>query len=237
MVLSSMCYSLRRNIDQNPCGRSSHLNPGTIEHLMQDARAAPAARPPRPLGLPPGSVRAAVALTIIGVFSLITLRGMHAGLLLSEAMLIVLAHYFASRQLVTVPKELRAQLQRDGLVQEEPNPLWLPRNSVRILILIAILGTTGVLLTRGQLFQGGVFDNLILVLSYLVGVMVQFVRQRRGPRTPSRWGRVWIHLKALLVLAACALILLFGLTGTLADLPDWVEQLLLGWVLFYFGSR
>jgi hypothetical protein len=178
-----------------------------------------------------------VALTIVGVFALLTLRGTSAGLLLSEAMLIVLAHYFAARRLVTVPKELRQQLQAQGLVQEEPRPLWLPRNSVRFLILASLLATLAVLLLRGQLFHSGVFDNLVLVSAYLFGVVVQLVRQRRPPRRLSGWGRAWVHLKALLVLLACALILMFALGGTLAKLPDWVEQLLLGWVLFYFGSR
>jgi hypothetical protein len=195
------------------------------------------AEAPNPLGLPPGSVRALVALTIVAVFALLTLGGTSAGPQLSEAMLIVLAHYFASRQLVTVPKALRQQLQAQGLVQEEPSPLWLPRNSVRLLILACLLATLVILLLRGQLFLSGVLDNLVLVSAYLLGVVVQLLRQRRLQRPLSRWGRAWVHLKALLVLLACALILLFALGGALADLPDWVEQLLLGWVLFYFGSR
>jgi len=206
---------------------------------MQDepGKILPPSRPPRPLGLPPGSVRALVALSVVGVFVLLTLRGQPAGLLLSEAMLIVLAHYFASRRLLTVPTELRRQLQAQGLVQEESNPLWLPRNSVRTLILAALLVTAGVLLIRGELLRSGVFDNLVLVFSYLLGVVIHQVRQRRPPRPLSLWRRAWLHLKALFVLLACALILLLALAGTLTALPGWLEQLLLGWILFYFGSR
>jgi hypothetical protein len=192
---------------------------------------------PRPLGMPPGSVRALVALTVVGVFVLQTLRGQPAGLLLSEAMLIVLAHYFASRRLLTVPAQLRAQLQDQGLIQEDPNPLWLPRNSVRTLILAALLGTLAVLMLRGELLRSGVLDNLLLAYAYLLGVIVNQVRQRRPPRPPSWLGRTWLHLKALLVLVFCLLIVLFSLAGVLGELPAWIEQTLLGWLLFYFGSR
>jgi len=152
-------------------------------------------------------------------------------------MLIVLAHYFASRRLVRVPPELNAQLPAQGLVQEEPRPLWLPRNSVRTLILGALIALVVILFLSGGLFDSGVFDNLFLIGAYLTGVVVQFMRQRRGPRALSRWGRTWVHLKALTVVLACALIITLAFEGPLATLPTWVEQGLLGWVLFYFGSR
>jgi hypothetical protein len=192
---------------------------------------------PNPLGLPTGSVRALVALTVVAVFLMQTLRGQSAGLLLSEAVLIVLAHYFASRRVISVPRELRQDLEVRGLLQREANPLWLPRNSVRLLILGAFTVTVVVLWRRGELLRPEVFDSLFLVLAYLTGTVFQHLRARRGAREPGRWGRAWIHLKALVVLIACLLVALLTWAEAIGGTPGWVEQALLGWILFYFGSR
>lgn len=200
-------------------------------------RAAPLPPLPRALGLPPGSVRALVAMAVVGVFVMQTLHGEAVGLLMSEALLIVLAHYFASRRLLAVPRRVKDQLLAQGLVERESNPLWLPRNSVRVLILGALLITVGMLLVRGELFQADVFDNLFLVFAYLIGVVIQAVRERLPPKPITRMGKLWVHLKALFVLLACALIALFTWAEWLAELPGWLEKVLLGWILFYFGSR
>jgi len=90
------------------------------------------------------------------------------------------------------------------------------------------LATQVTLRLRGRLLHSGVLDAPVLVSAYRLGVVVQLLRQRCPQRPPSQWGRAWVHLKALLVLQACALILSFALGGPLADLPDWVEQLLSG---------
>jgi hypothetical protein len=187
--------------------------------------------------LPAGSIRALVALTVVGVFVAQTLKGQSVGLLLSEALLIILAHYFASRRLLSIPRDLKSQLEAKGLLGEEPRPLWLPRHSVRILIAGAFLFTALVLLLRGELFQEGVFDNLFLVFSYLIGVLALNLRERVAAKPPGRWGRGWLHIKALLVLLACVLIVFFAWSDALDTLPSLLEKILLGWILFYFGSR
>ena len=193
--------------------------------------------PPHPLGLPPGSVRAIVALTVVGVFVWLTWHGKPVGIMLSEAMLIVLAHYFASRQLLTVPAALRQQLEAEGLIAKDANPLWLPHYSIRFLILAALFFTGGLLLVRGELFASDGFDNLFLVFAYLIGVVVNHLRERRGPRPLSRWQRLWIHLKALFVMLACLMILFSTMLVGVDSLPEGLSRLLLGWILFYFGSR
>ncbi|CAK0749338.1 conserved membrane hypothetical protein [Gammaproteobacteria bacterium] len=193
--------------------------------------------PPNPLGLPPGSVRAIVALTVVGVFVWFTWHGKPMGIMLSEAMLIVLAHYFASRQLLTMSAPLRQQLEAQGLLTHDANPLWLPRHSIRILILTAIFLTGALLLLRGELFEAGRFDNLLPIFAYFIGIVIHQVQALRPPRPLSRWQRLWIHLKAIFVVLACLLILLAALSESPAGLPDGLSHLLLGWILFYFGSR
>jgi uncharacterized membrane protein len=108
---------------------------------------------------------------------------------------------------------------------------------VRILIAGAFLFTALVLLLRGELFQEGVFDNLFLVFSYLIGVLALNLRERVAAKPPGRWGRGWLHIKALLVLLACVLIVFFAWSDALDTLPSLLEKILLGWILFYFGSR
>jgi len=201
--------------------------------LLPDA----AVSPPHPLGLPPGSVRAIVALTVVFVFVWLTWHGKPVGLLLSEAMLIVLAHYFASRQLLMVPTELQPYLEVQHLIPQEPNPLWLPRHSIRLVILSVLFLTGIMLLVQGELFQSNGFDNIFLIFVYLFGVVVNHIKARRGFRPLSRWQRRWIHLKALFVVFACLIILLTALANGLDDPPEGLEHLLLGWILFYFGSR
>ncbi|CAK0738201.1 conserved membrane hypothetical protein [Gammaproteobacteria bacterium] len=206
---------------------------------MSDNPAIPDATlsPSHPLGLPPGSIRAIVALTVVWVFVWLTWHDRPVGLLLSEAMLIILAHYFASRQLLMVPTRLQPYLEDHHLITQEANPLWLPRHTIRFIIL-AVLFLTGVmLLARGELFQSNGFDNIFLIFVYLLGVVVNHIRGRRGIRPLSRWLRLWIHLKALLVVLACFIILLAALANGLEDPPEGLDHILLGWILFYFGSR
>ncbi len=194
-------------------------------------------KPPNALGLPLGSVRALVALTVIAVYLMQTLGGQVAGLLLSESVLIVLAHYFASRRMLAVSPQNMQRLREQGLLEQETNPLWLPRNSVRLLILGAFTAAFVVLLWRGELFRIEVFDNLFLVLAYLVGTVFQYLRARAGQREVGRWGRVWFHLKAVIVLLACVLVAVLTWAEVLGSTPTWLEKILLGWILFYFGSR
>lgn len=189
-----------------------------------------------PLGLPAGSVRAVVALTVVGVFAWLTLHNKLVGIYLVEAMLIVLAYYFTARQHLppypSIPVSPGA-----ALTTPEPSPLWLPRHTIRFLILLMLFFTGGIVWIRGDLFQSEAFDNLVLVFTYLAGVVVHHFREKRGIRPLSIWQRGWLHLKALLVILACLIIWVAALTRGLGDLPEGMSYLLLGWILFYFGSR
>lgn len=205
---------------------------------MSPADRTNAGQTARPLGLPPGSVRAVLALTVVGLVIRQALVAAPVSLLLSETLLIVLAHYFASRRLVDLPEALRRRLEQDGVLEAEANPLWLPRHSVRIIILLAFCSTAVLLLWQGRLFQPGVFGSIGLFFAYLAGVLVRgLVRWRRRNVAPSHGRQVWLHLKAASVLAACLVLAALTLVGELQTLPQWVEKLLLALILFYFGSR
>jgi hypothetical protein len=197
-------------------------------------------KPINPLWMPPGSIRAILALTIVGIVIYQILTGDGVGLLLSETLSIVLTHYFASRRSVTLPPELLRTPEIHRLLEHEANPLWLPRGSVRLIMLVAFVVTAIILLIRGQLFSPNVVGTIALVFAYLGGVLIRWLRNHdNAPPKPPRYPML-VHLKALLVLFACFIIVLLtlGSSGdTAVGLPGWLEQLLLSFILYYFGSR
>ena len=114
---------------------------------------------PRPLGLPLGSIRALTALTIVAVSVKQILAGEVISLLLAETLLMVLTHYFASRRGHQVPAELHARLVAEGHIPRQGRPLWLPRYSLRLLILVTILGSALYLFLQGRLWSSPSFSE------------------------------------------------------------------------------
>ncbi len=193
-----------------------------------------------PLWMPPGSIRAILALTIVGIVIYQILAGAGVGLLLSETLSIVLTHYFASRRSVALPPALLNSPEIQKLAEPENNPLWLPRGSVRVIIMVAFIAMIAILLTRGQLFSANALGTVALIFAYLGGVLIRWLRNDANkPPRPPRFP-ILIHLQGLLVLMACFFVVLLAL-GSTGDanvgLPHWIEQILLAFILYYFGSR
>lgn len=192
-----------------------------------------------PLGMPPGSIRAILALTIVGIVIYQIVVGDGVGLLLSETLSIVLTHYFASRRSVALPPQLLQLPEIREWAEHEPNPLWLPRGSIRMIMMVAFVATAIYLLFKGQLFSPNVVGTIALIFAYLGGVLIRWWRNRENaPPKPPR--ALFIHLQALLVLIACTL-MVFLTVANAGDnhvgLPDWLEKLSLAFILYYFGSR
>ena len=185
-----------------------------------------------PLGLPPGSVRALVALAVVGVLVNETLAAREVSLLLSETLLVILAHYFASRRLHDPAAPVGGAIEEHS----EANPLWLPRSSIRWLI-IAIFAFTGLyLLLSGRWHDTAAVGNLWIVFAYLGGTAVGAWLRSRPPKDHAGT-RLWQHLLALMMLLIAVLLVLASFTGHLQRLPASLEKLLMGALLFYFGSR
>ena len=199
-------------------------------------------------GLPNGSVRAVLALIVCGsICALLWIRpDRPVPDYLQNLMFIILGHYFASR----------GQSDADAMADHGPPPLYLPRGTVRWMLVLGFVAT-GWLLFRQQRMAirdaTGVRPThaavtLILVGGFLLGVVVARVRARlfrRGRRPP----RVFEDVRAGLALVAGVLLvlILFGVlslpdTGTPAEVHRWmvkyrVEDVLAAVVGFYFGSR
>lgn len=197
------------------------------------------------LGLPAGSIRALLAILVSGtVWALLVLQpAEEVPDYLRDLLFIIMGHYFAARH--------RAADEPDP----GPPPLFLPRGSVRLLLVAGSAAVAAVLFRRGQLtaidrYPGAV--TLLLVGGFLLGVAMNAAAswwKGRGHRTP----RFVEDLRALVSLAAAGLLLFLVFHHLRPIVPAseidrlippgmhlgrfGPEHLLSAVVGFYFGSR
>ena len=194
-------------------------------------------------GLPAGSVRALLALGIFGgIWAWMYLRpDAEVPPYLRDLMFIIMGHYFASRHQESI-----------HAAPIGPPPLYLPRGSVRTLLLLGFVALAAALIYQHRigardagelaprLTQAGV--TLILIAGFMLGVIMSHLTRHGLPR----WAE---DLRATISLAAGALLLLlvFGFVhmpegGAMRAIQRWalhyrVEDVLAAVVGFYFGSR
>lgn len=194
-------------------------------------------KPRPPLGLPSGSVRALLTVLIVAVVLVQVARGQEVEPLWTETLMIAVAHYFTSRRFIRLaPDEIR-RLEAEGQIEVESHPLYLPRHTIRAVLMLTFLGSAVYLNQQNQLFQPAALSLLGVVFSYLLGILARGVLKwwTKGRKTGAmRW---WEDLKAAVVL----IVLVSTATAYLLDRADLVPPQLrnatLGLVLFYFGSR
>jgi hypothetical protein len=197
------------------------------------------------LGLPSGSIRALLALLIFATtWSLLVLRpSREVPDYLRDLLFIIMGHYFAARR------------RSDQGDEPGPPPLYLPRGSVRLILIAGSAAVALVLFQRGQLTtprsNPGVV-TLLLVGGFLLGVVLNAVSDalsERGYRPP----RLAEDLRALVSLAAALILVVLVLNRLLLFFPqERIDAILSPWVLidrygpehvlaavvgFYFGSR
>jgi hypothetical protein len=179
-----------------------------------------------PLGLPRGSIRALLTFLIVAVVIVQLVRGQEVELLWAETLMIALAHYFTSRRSIDLPPDVIRRLAAEGHIQTEANPLFLPRYSIRVILVVAFVGLAVYLYRQNRLFEPQVVSVLGVVCAFLLGVGLRFGRLR-----------LWEDLKAAVVL----LVLLWTAGATFANRPELVpyqlRDITLALTLFYFGSR
>jgi hypothetical protein len=182
-------------------------------------------------------VRALLTLLIVAVVLVQVARGRDVEPLWTETLMIALAHYFTSRRFLRLTPEVIRRLEAEGQVEVESHPLYLPRHSIRALLMLTFVGFAVYLYQQSQLFQPAALSLLGVVFAYLLGILAQGVLNwwTKGRKTETvRW---WEDLKAAVVL----LILVSTAAAYLLDRADLVplqwRNLTLGLVLFYFGSR
>ena len=190
-----------------------------------------------PLGLPRGSVRAALTLLIVAVVIVDLMRGRDAEPLWIEALMIALAHYFTSRRFINLSADVIRRLEAEGHIELEPRPLYLPRHSIRALIVLAFVGLAVYLFREDKLLQSQALVILGVIFAFVLGTMARGIRSWWTRGHPGKAMRGWADIKA----AAVLLILAYTAAAHLFDRPDLaptqMQNVTLGLVLFYFGSR
>ncbi len=212
----------------------------------------PASEPPRyvrqPLGLPAGSVRALLAFMVLGlIWTLLLLpidKADKVPLYLYYLMFLILGHFYAAHGHTIA-----------GPSTGPKSPLYLPRGSIRLLIILGFVGVLGwryyqhrdlndLLKIKEPLLEQP-YLPLVLVGTFFVGVFFSRVigRMLAGPRGPSPWFQdiqAWVALMATLGLAVEFIIQLV-INPSLdvdkrLDVHD-AEMVLAGIVSFYLGAR
>jgi hypothetical protein len=194
-------------------------------------------------GLPSGSIRAVLALSILGTTAaLIVLRPSST---IPDAFrdltFLILGHYFALRRTAHEPELVG------------PSPLFLPKGTVRLLIFLGFSAVIGLLIWRKQplneVATPAVY-TLIVVVGFLFGVLCSTVGRwlwERGHRPK----RLWSDLRASVTLLAGILLMLLAWNEAYHFLPALRENLpsvptltaegmwhiLAAIVAFYYGVR
>ena len=202
---------------------------------MNELESSPKTWPP--LGLPTGSVRASLTLMVVAVVVTKLALGRELDVLWIETLLIALAHYFTSRRFVSLPPGVLQRLENEGVIEKERHPLYLPRNSIRTIIVAAFVGFGIYLYREKRLFEAQSLALLSMVFAYLLGAIVrgisQWVTRHRALPPSGTWG----DIKALIVLGAMLTVAVPEFMSAEPVLSPHVHRVALGLTLFYFGSR
>ncbi len=193
------------------------------------------ARPP--LGLPTGSVRALLTLLILAVVVHEVVLGRQVAVIWTETLVIALAYYFTYRRFASLPREVILRLEREGALPRESNPLWLPRHTIRILIVLTIAALGAYLYREQRLLEPQVITIFGTALCYLLGVFISGFTSWWSKGRKTLTGHFWEDMKAAVVLLTVAATASLHFLDRPDMVPHWLETTTVGLVLFYFGSR
>lgn len=197
-------------------------------------------------GLPSGSVRAILALLILGnACALVAVRpDQPIPAYLRDLMFLILGHYFALRRVQGEPS------------QAEPPPLFLPRGTVRVLIFLGFSAVIGLLVYRGAPWrpsESPAAFTLLLIAGFLLGVVFRKVGEWRESWTGRRTYRLFSDLRAVVTILSALILIALAWNQVYQFLPDARPQLperagaplgeigfeyfLSAIIGFYFGAR
>jgi hypothetical protein len=204
----------------------------------------PAMRPRQPLGLPAGSVRALLILMILGTVVTLLLmpkeRNVSVPIHLYYLLFLTIGAYFTTRGRPAA-----------GAQAGEPSPLYLPRGSIRLLIIAGFFGVVGFAFVRDP---SGFLDRpllsekdrnatlllpLVMMGAYLFGIITSSLAQKflAGPQGLPAWYQdvtAWVSVLAVFGLGAETILQLVANPGL--SLPP-MQLILSSIIAFYFGLR
>ena len=201
----------------------------TAKPVAPPVSPAPALK--APLGLPTGSVRAILALVLCGTQWYLILQGRAVPELLASAALLVVAFYFGVRSTAPVTGPAPAAKVRQ--------PLFLPRGSVRFVLLGGFLAVIAYVWVLGRAVPQELALIFQVLLSYLIGFAFAALVYRRAQKglAPSRTASAARSGIAVVALAVTGVVCSSIASGVPAFVPEDAEKFLTWTVAFYFGSR
>ena len=214
-----------------------------MQRLLRDRANAPlllmAPRNRKVLGLPPGSIRALLTLMTVGFIVAQTARGIEVKLLWFESLMIVLAHYFAHRRFVPLSPEMLEHLKAESLIEDDVNPLHLPKHSLRTLIVLSFVGLAVYLACKHRLFDPVAVPVFVTVGSYFLGIGFGAIGEWWMKGRPIKGASWFDDVRALVTVLAITLTIVVQVFGWQDRIPYGakLEVLPLALMLFYFGSR
>jgi hypothetical protein len=178
----------------------------------------------RPLGLPVGSVRSLLLLSLAARAILDLYYRSEIAPWLIAALLICGASYFASRQAGPPTRDEGGR-----------GPWWLPTGTIRILFLVLVVYGVVVWFQRHPGSNIQATPVAWVVIAYLVG-LVTGALERRGYSGQEAGRAYFEHLLALVSLIAVGGLLYFAFKPD-PTVQGWAEPLLAAVVTHYFATR
>jgi len=177
----------------------------------------------RPLGLPIGSVRAVLLLSLActAIFKLYRHHEIEPWMI--ATLLIAGASYFASRAAGPPTRDPKGR-----------GSWWLPSGTIRI-IFLALAGYAAWVYFRFHDESPGMFPVAWILVAYLVGLVVGAL-ERRGYSSEEAARAYFEHVLAVVALIAAGSLVYIAADRSV-QVADWVQPLLAAVVVHYFATR
>jgi hypothetical protein len=184
----------------------------------------------RPLGLPVGSVRALLLLSLAArvLLDLASQAAVEPWLLVAVGL--AAAAYFSARQ-ASPPASGPAHLETTRPSQ----PLGLPAGTIRTLFLLA-LAVGAFLWIRDRGIEAHELPVVAVIGAFVLGVVGRWLLARaRKPEDPG--SNLFDHLQALVALVCAAGLVVRGVLGANDETSLGIDATLAAVTLYYFGAR
>jgi hypothetical protein len=182
-----------------------------------------------PLGLPRGSVRAILIMTISLICWILFIFGRDVPNYLLNLVLIMVGYYFAFRG---APLTYCGSSAGNG--KDTKNPLHLPKGVVRWIVVGGFLISMVVLLAAGRMSNDAYMEFSIILVGLVLGYISRKARVSwLKIETPS-----WIrHTKAVLLISIAIFLFVLFMGGWENGIDPLLIRLSMATIGFYFGSR
>lgn len=184
---------------------------------------------PYPLGLPKGTVRATLTLTLSFDLIYLMISGEQIASHLATIVVVALAFYFGGMMRATQPIATK--------IDSSQRAFGLPAGSIRLFLLILYGGTLTFVYYYKYTIPKYFLEIIYIIAGYIFGKIFNFITNHLFPRRTTGSVSIIDHLKALFAIVLTGITIYFTIsepnTNT-TQLWVYIASILLG---FYFSSR